>query len=168
MPKLPPARPASVEDRLRAAQGDAPVYKKEIPDGWRDALLSGDLALYAAMRIDDFIDSVSLNIGFALNRPDRAGIVAAVALYDAAGSLWDSLASGFSAAFTDIYKKIFEEGWFGREVSAREVDISREPVSYETRMGFRELMDMQRAMLINTPETAEQARHEPEINGPGR
>lgn len=80
-------------------------------------------------------------------------------------ALWDALAPALGEAITDIRKK-FEEAAYGREVTPREMDISREPLSVETRMGFRELIAMQAAMLPNTPERADQARHEPELDGP--
>lgn len=154
------------QDRLRAAQADRDLSKQEIPSGWRDALLTGNLATYAAIRITDLLDGIGLNIALALDRPDRAAVASAVALYDGIGALWDVLAPAFGEAITDIYKKVFEEGWFSREVSAKEIDISRDPPSIETRMGFKEIMALQQAMLPHTPEKAAQARHEPEIDGP--
>lgn len=81
-------------------------------------------------------------------------------------ALWDTLAPAIGEAITDINKKVFEEGWFGRETTAREVDVSREPPSADMRMGFRELIAMQAAMLPHTPDRADQARHEPEVTDP--
>lgn len=81
------------------------------------------------------------------------------------GKAWDAVAPAIGEAITDARKKL-EEFFWGREISSKEIDITREPPGAETRMGFRELIAMQAAMLGNTPERAEPARHEPEIDGP--
>ena len=81
------------------------------------------------------------------------------------GAVWDAVAPAIGDAITDVRKKL-EEFFWGREVSAKEIDITREPPSADMRMSFRDLIDMQAAMLPNAPERADQARHEPEIDGP--
>ncbi|OJW33051.1 MAG: hypothetical protein BGO51_24400 [Rhodospirillales bacterium 69-11] len=78
------------------------------------------------------------------------------------GGLWDSLRDGVAEAVADIRKKVFEEGFYGREVTPKEMEVTHHdhrPASPESAVkppGFEDLM---RTRGMCQPEAA---------NDPGR
>ena len=85
------------------------------------------------------------------------------------GNIWDSLRESVGEAIGDIRKKVVEEGYFGREVSPKEMEVTHhaaggiaEAGEPSPKMGFAELMAAQSALQPQATAQADRDRQTPE------
>ena len=86
------------------------------------------------------------------------------------GSIWDAAAPGITEAVTDVRKRVVEEGWFGREVSPKEMEVTHHggihgkaddrPAS--AHQGFYDLCRANEQM--KPPEPPDQGRQAPDMD----